>query len=252
VIVRQANLASGGRSVVQDHSAGPGIIESNEQVTFPPLPRDRYPASGHPLPDLPPHRGLPARHPHRGPDRALPPGPSRNARAHISVASHGHPRRHDRAIITANALTRDGSPRGEFADLFSAHGLGTAVGREPMRVRPFAGRARAGREHGPGRGPPGGGGRPACRTGAACGSGPYSPTHKARGRSPAPKAGLQEARDAGLGLAERLGQVLWSARGWRHLLWWARSWRRLLWSACGWRRRLFWLARGRCRWHPPA
>ena len=27
------------------------------------------------------------------------------------------------------------------------------------------------------------------------------------------KAGLQEAQDAGLGLAERLGQVLWQARG---------------------------------------
>ena len=29
------------------------------------------------------------------------------------------------------------------------------------------------------------------------------------------KAGLQEAQDAGLGLADRLGQVLWWARGWR-------------------------------------
>jgi len=28
-----------------------------------PLPRDRYPSSGHRLPDLPPHRRLPARDP---------------------------------------------------------------------------------------------------------------------------------------------------------------------------------------------
>jgi len=28
------------------------------------------------------------------------------------------------------------------------------------------------------------------------------------------KAGLQEAQDTGFGLAERLGQVLWRARGW--------------------------------------
>jgi hypothetical protein len=39
------------------------------------------------------------------------------------------------------------------------------------------------------------------------------------------KAGLQEAEDAGLGLAERLGQVLWWARGWCRLLWWAHRWR---------------------------
>src|SRR5690348_15040589 len=35
---------------------GPGMIEANEQVTFPPLPCNRYPASGYPLPDLPPYR----------------------------------------------------------------------------------------------------------------------------------------------------------------------------------------------------
>ena len=78
-----------GVSAMQDHSRGPGIIEANEQVTFPPLPCDRYPAAGHPLPDLPPHRRLPARHPHRDPDRALSPGPSRNARPRIPVAGHG-------------------------------------------------------------------------------------------------------------------------------------------------------------------
>jgi len=31
------------------------------------------PISGHALPDLPPHRHLPARDPQPGPDRALPP-----------------------------------------------------------------------------------------------------------------------------------------------------------------------------------
>ena len=45
------------------HSGWAGIIEANEQVTFPPLPCDRYPAAGHPLPDLPPHRRVPARQP---------------------------------------------------------------------------------------------------------------------------------------------------------------------------------------------
>jgi hypothetical protein len=40
-----------GVSTVQDHSRGPGIRGTNEQVTFPPLPCDRYPASGHPPPD---------------------------------------------------------------------------------------------------------------------------------------------------------------------------------------------------------
>lgn len=52
----------------QDHSGGPGIIEANEQIIFTPLPRDRHPATGHPLPDLPPHCRLPAGHPQRGAD----------------------------------------------------------------------------------------------------------------------------------------------------------------------------------------
>jgi hypothetical protein len=70
----------------QDHSGWAGIMEANEQVTFPPLPCDRYPAAGHPLPDLPPHRGVPARQPQRGPDPALPPGPSRSALRPFPVA----------------------------------------------------------------------------------------------------------------------------------------------------------------------
>ncbi len=76
----------------------------NEQFKYPPLPGDRHPSSGHPLPDLPPHRRLPARPPQRGPDRALPPGPSRSARppSPVTVAETGDSA--DRA-----AARRDGS-----------------------------------------------------------------------------------------------------------------------------------------------
>ena len=55
------------------------------------------------------------------------------------------------------------------------------------------------------------------------------------------KAGLQEAQDAGLGLADRVGQVLGRARGWRRSLWQARGWRRLIGRAHGWG-----------SWRPPA
>jgi hypothetical protein len=75
-----------GTSSGLDHSGWTGIIEANEQVTFAPLSCDRCPPAGHPLPDLPPHRGVPARQPQRGPDRALPPGPSRSARRPFPVA----------------------------------------------------------------------------------------------------------------------------------------------------------------------
>jgi len=47
-------------------------MEGDESATFPPLPGDRYPSAGHPLPDLRPHPRLPAGHHQRGPDRALP------------------------------------------------------------------------------------------------------------------------------------------------------------------------------------
>jgi hypothetical protein len=40
-----------------------GIIEANEQVVFASLPGDRDPTAGHPLRDLPPRRGVPARQP---------------------------------------------------------------------------------------------------------------------------------------------------------------------------------------------
>ena len=45
-------------------------MEAYEQATFPPLPRDRYTDAGHPLGDMPPHRGIPARQP----NPHLPPG----------------------------------------------------------------------------------------------------------------------------------------------------------------------------------
>jgi len=68
-------------------SGSAGIIEANEQVIFPSLPGDRHPAAGDPLPDLPSHRGVPARQSQRGPDRALPPCPPRSTRHLVPVAS---------------------------------------------------------------------------------------------------------------------------------------------------------------------
>jgi hypothetical protein len=64
-----------------------GIMEGNEQITFPPLPRDGYPSAGDAMPALPPHRRLPARRHQRDPDRALPPGTSRRARSCGPVAA---------------------------------------------------------------------------------------------------------------------------------------------------------------------
>jgi len=60
-------------------------MEGDEHATFPPLPGDRHPSAGHPLPDLRPHPRLPAGQYQRGPDRALPPGSSRGARHPIPV-----------------------------------------------------------------------------------------------------------------------------------------------------------------------
>ncbi len=71
----------------QDHASGAGIIEPNEQLIFTSFPCHRNSASGHPLRHLPAHRGLPARHPQRGADRALPPRPSRSARPSLVVRS---------------------------------------------------------------------------------------------------------------------------------------------------------------------
>lgn len=70
---------------------GPGINRGNEQFKFPPLPCDRCPSSGHALRDLPPHRRVPARQPERGPDRALPPSPSRSARPSFPVVGRQDP-----------------------------------------------------------------------------------------------------------------------------------------------------------------
>jgi len=46
---------------------------------------ERYPSSGHALPDLPPRRRVPARQSQQGLDRALPPGPSRSFRPAVRV-----------------------------------------------------------------------------------------------------------------------------------------------------------------------
>jgi hypothetical protein len=91
-----------GTSSRQDHSGWAGIIEANEQVAFPPLPCDRHPTAGHPLPDLPPYGCVPARQPQWGPDRALPPGPSRSARPPFPVASAGCPHYFAGAVADAD------------------------------------------------------------------------------------------------------------------------------------------------------
>jgi hypothetical protein len=80
-----------GAGAGQDHSGGAGIIEANDQLIFTSLPCHRHPASGHPLRDLPADRGLPARHPQRGADRALPAGTSRSARPSRPVRSAARP-----------------------------------------------------------------------------------------------------------------------------------------------------------------
>jgi hypothetical protein len=76
-----------GAGAGQDHSGRTGIIEANEQLIVTPFPCHRHPASCHPLRDLPADRGLPARHPQRGANRALPAGPSRSARPSRPVRS---------------------------------------------------------------------------------------------------------------------------------------------------------------------
>jgi hypothetical protein len=80
-----------GAGAGQDRSSGAGIMEANEQLILTPFPCHRHPASGHPLRDLPADCGLPARHPQRGADRALPPRPSRSARPSRPVRSAARP-----------------------------------------------------------------------------------------------------------------------------------------------------------------
>ena len=70
---------------------GPGIRKANEQVVCPPFPRDCHPAAGHPLPDLLACRRIPARHPDRGSDRALPPRLSWSTRPRVPGAGRGDP-----------------------------------------------------------------------------------------------------------------------------------------------------------------
>ena len=68
-------VRGGQHRALRGHCGGTGTTGGDGQVRFPALPRDRHPSSGHPLPDMPPHRRLPAREGQRCPDRALPPGP---------------------------------------------------------------------------------------------------------------------------------------------------------------------------------
>jgi hypothetical protein len=84
---RQAR--SSGRASCMSHRKGFGRgwrCTRSEQVDFPPVSGDRDPSSCNTLPDLPSDRCLPARQPQRGPDRALPQGPSRNARPPCPIA----------------------------------------------------------------------------------------------------------------------------------------------------------------------
>jgi hypothetical protein len=67
-------------------SSGSWHHRGDEQVKFPSFSCDRHPASGCALPDLRPHCRIPARQDQRGSDRALPPGPSRNARPFVPIA----------------------------------------------------------------------------------------------------------------------------------------------------------------------
>jgi len=60
---------------------GPGIIRGDEQVTFPALPRDHHPASGHAVPERAPNPWRP------GSTR------SRMASAGIAVSGEGQHRR---------------------------------------------------------------------------------------------------------------------------------------------------------------
>jgi hypothetical protein len=92
----------------QDHPSGAGIIESNGHLIVASFSCHCHPAPGHPLRDLPAHRGLPARHPQRSTDRALPPGPSRSARPARPVRSAAC---RVRAALTIDFSSRVGADR---------------------------------------------------------------------------------------------------------------------------------------------
>ena len=62
-----------------------GIMGCDEYRKFPPLSRDRYASPGHAMPDLSPHRRVPARQSERGPNRALPAGPPQGTRTAFPV-----------------------------------------------------------------------------------------------------------------------------------------------------------------------
>jgi len=74
-------------------SQGTWHHRSDEQVKFPPLSCHCHPSAGHALPDLRPHCRIPPRQDQRGPDRALPPGPSRKPRPPLPIAGHRDPAR---------------------------------------------------------------------------------------------------------------------------------------------------------------
>ena len=117
----------------------------DEQFTFPPLPGDRYPSSRHALPDLPPHRRLPARQPERGPDRALPPGPPRSAGPPFPATGHRdqhHPPMPPRVSAGPGPPCRRAEPEDASGD-----GAWPITGQGPRVYPPDS----SGRRCGPGR-----------------------------------------------------------------------------------------------------
>ena len=124
--------------VAQGQCGGAGIMRRDEQFKFPPLPGDRHPSSGHALPDLSPHRRVPARQPQRGPDRALPPGPSRSARPPFPVAGPGDP--HHRPM-PRRASSGSGRPRSGAGPEDAGGGDGTSGQRITGSAWPVCGKA---------------------------------------------------------------------------------------------------------------
>ena len=114
----------------QDHYSEAGIIEANEQLIFTPFPCHRHPASGHPLRDMPANRGLPARHPQRDADRALPAGPSRSAWPSRPVRSAARPSTSPAPSLAATVPTR--SARG--------HRVWSPTDESPHAYPPLSGR----------------------------------------------------------------------------------------------------------------
>jgi hypothetical protein len=85
IMPRRVHLAQGQAPAVNWHN------RDDEQVKFPPLSCNCHLSAGYALPDLRPHCRPPARHDQRGPDRALPAGPSRNARPPLATVGRRGP-----------------------------------------------------------------------------------------------------------------------------------------------------------------